>query len=129
MKIEVKLTEEQTKDMKEAFDLFDPDETGTIAVNGIMVSSWFSVVWIGCLSVHIFSRFTNTSITGTQQHEMCCVSVLQVAVRALGLQVEKDEIQKMIPVSGKIDFGDFLRVMTQEMVRVIQLVPGNLQEI
>lgn len=32
--------------MKEAFDLFDPDETGTIDVNGIMVSSFLSIAWM-----------------------------------------------------------------------------------
>lgn len=44
-------------------------------------------------------------------------------MQALGLKAEKEEIQKMIPVAGKIDFGDFLRVMTLKMVSVIQLLP------
>lgn len=52
-----------------------------------------------------------------------CVFVLQVCLRVLGLPAQKDEIQKMLPISGKIDFGVFLRVMKQNMVSVKRLIP------
>lgn len=53
LRIEVRLTEEQTKYMKEAFDLFDPDETGVIDVKGIMVSLFLIIPWIRWSSVYI----------------------------------------------------------------------------
>lgn len=56
-----------------------------------------------------------------QQPEICCVSVPQVAMRALGFEPKKEEIKKMIADidkegSGTIDFTDFLNMMTQKMV-------------
>lgn len=49
------------------------------------------------------------------------VTLLQVAMRALGFEPKKEEIKKMISEvdkdgTGKISFTDFLAVMTQKMV-------------
>eukprot|EP00069_Balaena_mysticetus_P011608 bmy_21369T0 len=68
------LTEEQKQEIREAFDLFDADGTGTI----------------------------------------------DVAMRALGFEPKKEEIKKMISEidkerTGKMNFSDFLTVMTQKM--------------
>uniref|UniRef100_A0A8D1YFS9 Centrin 2 n=4 Tax=Suina TaxID=35497 RepID=A0A8D1YFS9_PIG len=73
------LTEEQKQEIREAFDLFDADGTGTIDVKE-----------------------------------------LKVAMRALGFEPKKEEIKKMISEidkegTGKMNFSDFLTVMTQKM--------------
>ncbi|XP_036743163.2 centrin-2 isoform X2 [Manis pentadactyla] len=73
------LTEEQKQEIREAFDLFDADGTGTIDVKE-----------------------------------------LKVAMRALGFEPKKEEIKKMITEidkegTGKMNFSDFLTVMTQKM--------------
>ena len=52
------------------------------------------------------------------------LSVLQVAMRALGFEPKKEEIKKMIADidkegSGSIDFTDFLNMMTLKMVSVM----------
>lgn len=74
------LTEEQKQEIREAFDLFDADGTGTIDVKE-----------------------------------------LKVATRVVGLEPKKEEIKKMISEidkegTGKMNFSDFLTVMTQKMV-------------
>ncbi|CAI9181328.1 unnamed protein product [Rangifer tarandus platyrhynchus] len=76
------LTEEQKQEIREAFDLFDADGTGTIDVKELKASS--------------------------------------VAMRALGFEPKKEEIKKMISEidkegTGKMNFSDFLTVMTQKM--------------
>eukprot|EP00073_Rattus_norvegicus_P055537 XP_215222.5 PREDICTED: centrin-2 isoform X1 [Rattus norvegicus] len=73
------LTEEQKQEIREAFDLFDADGTGTIDMKE-----------------------------------------LKVAMRALGFEPKKEEIKKMISEidkegTGKMNFSDFLTVMTQKM--------------
>uniref|UniRef100_A0A286X9I3 EF-hand domain-containing protein n=1 Tax=Cavia porcellus TaxID=10141 RepID=A0A286X9I3_CAVPO len=73
------LTEEQKQEIREAFDLFDADGTGTIDVKE-----------------------------------------LKVATRVVGLEPKKEEIKKMISEidkegTGKMNFSDFLTVMTQKM--------------
>lgn len=73
------LTKEQIQEIRQAFDLFDTDATGTIDVKE-----------------------------------------LKVAMRALGFEPKKEEIKKMIcdidkEGTGKMNFNDFLMVMTQKM--------------
>ena len=73
------LSEEQKLEIKEAFDLFDTDRTGSI-----------------------------------DYHE------LKVAMRALGFDVKKPEVTSIMREydrkdSGKIEFVDFLEVMTQKI--------------
>ncbi|XP_020033566.2 centrin-2 [Castor canadensis] len=73
------LTEDQKQEIREAFDLFDADGTGTIDIKE-----------------------------------------LKVAMRALGFEPKKEEIKKMISEidkegTGKMNFSDFLTVMTQKM--------------
>ncbi|XP_032253158.1 centrin-2-like [Phoca vitulina] len=73
------LTKEQKQEIREAFDLFDADGTGTIDVKE-----------------------------------------LKVAMRALGFEPKKEEIKKMISEinkegTGKMNFSDFLTVMTQKL--------------
>lgn len=74
------LTNSQKQEIREAFDLFDTDGSGTIEVKE-----------------------------------------LKVAMRALGFEPTKDQIKKMIQDldrsgSGKIDFSEFLGLMTSNMV-------------
>ncbi|XP_004684041.1 PREDICTED: centrin-1 [Condylura cristata] len=73
------LTEDQKQEVREAFDLFDADGSGTIDVKE-----------------------------------------LRVAMRALGFEPKKEEIKKIISEvdkegKGKVNFNDFLAVMTQKM--------------
>ncbi|KAJ3259789.1 Centrin-1 [Boothiomyces macroporosus] len=73
------LTPDQKQEIREAFDLFDTDGSGTIDVKE-----------------------------------------LKVAMRALGFEPKKEEIKKMMvdvdkSGTGKIDFNEFLELMTQKM--------------
>lgn len=77
--------------------------------------------------MHVQYGLTNTLNTRPQQPEIFCVSVSQVAMRALGFEPKKEEIKKMVADidkegSGTIDFGDFLSMMTVKMVSVVKLV-------
>lgn len=74
------LSEEQLQELREAFDLFDTDGSGSIDVKE-----------------------------------------LKVAMRALGFQVKKEEVRKMIADIDKdgnesIDFDEFVQMMTAKMV-------------
>jgi centrin-3 len=73
------LTEEQKQEIKEAFDLFDTDKSGSI-----------------------------------DYHE------LKVAMRALGFDVRKTEVLKLMKDydrndTGQIEYADFVDIMTQKM--------------
>ena len=76
------LDEEQMEEIREAFNLFDTDASGSIDAKE-----------------------------------------LKAAMRALGFQVKKAEIRKMIAdidkdASGAIEFDEFIEMMTGKMVRV-----------
>ena len=85
------LTEEQKQEIKEAFDLFDADGSGTIDAKELKVhtiiiilhpknsSSCFCVCVCVCVCVY-----------------NCFASFIQVAMRALGFEPKKEEIRKMI---------------------------------
>merc|ERR1712167_40476 len=73
------LTEEQIEEIREAFNLFDADNSGAIDVRE-----------------------------------------LKAAMRALGFEVKKEELKKMISDidndgNGSIEFGEFLEMMTGKM--------------
>lgn len=73
------LTPDQKQEIREAFDLFDSDGSGTIEIKE-----------------------------------------LKVALRALGFEPKKEDMKKMISEmdksgSGKIDFNEFLELMTAKM--------------
>jgi len=75
----VELTEEQKQEIREAFDLFDTDKSGSI-----------------------------------DYHE------LKVAIRALGFDVKKEEVQRIMAEvdhegSGQIEFPEFLSIMTEKI--------------
>jgi len=75
------LTEEQKQEIKEAFDLFDTDKTGSI-----------------------------------DYHE------LKVAMRALGFNVQKQEVVKIMKDydrnnTGKISFADFAEIMGEKVLQ------------
>merc|ERR1711990_200188 len=73
------LSEEQIEEIREAFNLFDADNSGAIDIRE-----------------------------------------LKAAMRALGFEVKKEELKKMISDidndgNGDIDFGEFLEMMTGKM--------------
>merc|ERR1711881_68793 len=73
------LSEEQIEEIREAFNLFDADQSGAIDLRE-----------------------------------------LKSAMRALGFEVKKEELKKMVADidddgSGEIDFGEFLQMMTGKM--------------
>merc|ERR1712167_262793 len=75
------LSEEQIEEIREAFNLFDADNSGAIDVRE-----------------------------------------LKAAMRALGFEVKKEELKKMISDidndgNGSIEFGEFLEMMTARWVR------------
>lgn len=74
------LTADQKQEIREAFDLFDSDGSGTIEVKE-----------------------------------------LKVAMRALGFEPTKQQVKEMLQDidngTGKIDFNEFLEMMTAKMVR------------
>ncbi|KAI4491629.1 hypothetical protein M0804_003021 [Polistes exclamans] len=76
----IELTEDEKADIKEAFDLFDPDGTGKIATKE-----------------------------------------LKVAMRALGFELKKEELKKLVAdydpdCLGKLSFEEFLRIMSVKML-------------
>merc|ERR1711966_169631 len=91
------LTEEQIEEIREAFNLFDADNSGAIDVRE-----------------------------------------LKAAMRALGFEVKKDELKKMISDidndgNGSIEFQEFLEMMTGKMAlrnlrRVAQELGENIDE-
>ncbi|XP_074864301.1 centrin-2 isoform X1 [Carettochelys insculpta] len=94
----LELTEDQKQEIREAFDLFDTDGSGSIDVKELKTWHWFPP--------HQFPRPLDQAV--------------RVAMRALGFEPKKEEIKKMISDidkegTGKISFNDFLVVMTQKM--------------
>ncbi|KAF6253413.1 caltractin [Scenedesmus sp. NREL 46B-D3] len=126
------LTEEQKQEIREAFDLFDTDGSGTIDAKELKVA-------MRCVT------FLQVQLTA----ESCCLSALRqcctgpcysalfdesavyqlvllimfpafCCIRALGFEPKKEEIKKMIADidkdgSGTIDFEEFLQMMTAKM--------------
>ena len=76
------LTEEQKTEIREAFDLFDADGSGTIDVKELKVNLQRS----SCLN-------------------WSSLSLGQVAMRALGFEPKKEEIKKMISDIQKENAG------------------------
>ena len=76
------MTEEQKTEIREAFDLFDADGSGTIDVKELKVSNKTELIW----SIIIWKW-------------------LQVAMRALGFEPKKEEIKKMISDIQKENAG------------------------
>ncbi|XP_058703601.1 centrin-2 isoform X1 [Poecile atricapillus] len=86
----LELPEEQQREIREAFELFDTDGSGSIDVKELKVGASLGL------------------------------EVTEVAMRALGFEPKKEEIKKMISDidkdgTGKISFSDFLAVMSQKM--------------
>ena len=79
------LTEEQKTEIREAFDLFDADGSGTIDVKELKV------------------RAENRSIFAWNS-----ITFIQVAMRALGFEPKKEEIKKMISDIQKENAGNAL---------------------
>ena len=88
------LTEEQKAEIREAFDLFDTDGTGTINIKELKVKVLFpNPLW---------------------------TFYFKVALRALGFEPKKEELKILIQevdadTNGSIDFNDFLKIMSQKM--------------
>ncbi|KAL6085271.1 hypothetical protein STEG23_034724 [Scotinomys teguina] len=107
------LTEEQKQEIREAFDLFDADGTGTIDIKELKASSRHSCFATLCFPVAC-------CLPVTFLLSSCRKSQEKVAMRALGFEPKKEEIKKMISEidkegTGKMNFSDFLTVMTQKM--------------
>lgn len=69
------------------------------------------------------SNTDHTIITFPCMLHSPCLTLHQVAMRALGFEPKKEEIKKMIGEvdkdgTGKISFTDFLAIMTQKMVDI-----------
>ena len=82
------LTEEQKAEIKEAFDLFDADGSGTIDIKELKVS---------------FSQLND--MFNIQQIIIKLFYHQQVAMRALGFEPKKEEIKKMIADIQKENSG------------------------
>jgi Ca2+-binding EF-hand superfamily protein len=108
----VELTEEQKLEIREAFELFDTDGSGTIDAKELKVSCDDASYWIRLMMLPLYP---------------------QVAMRALGFEPKKEEIKKMIADvdrdgSGTINYNEFLTMMTQKMVDMRQkYVKANAQ--
>ena len=95
------LTEEQKQEIREAFDLFDTDGSGTIDAKELKVA-------MRCVEgVLSFVDVMNNWKKSCQY-------------RALGFEPKKEEVKKMIADidkdgSGNIDFEEFLTMMTAKM--------------
>jgi centrin-3 len=110
------LSEEQKQEIKEAFDLFDTDKSGSIDYHELKVRA-----------AQRSDRTTNER-TGrvdrvTHRRLVCClllVFVVEVAMRALGFDVKKAEVLKLMKdydrnETGQVSYADFVDIMTQKI--------------
>ncbi|NXI64637.1 CETN1 protein, partial [Anseranas semipalmata] len=86
------LSDEQRQQLREAFDLFDPDGSGQMDVKDLKARGWENA---------------GRSL---------------ITMRALGYELRKEELRRIISDidkegSGKINFESFLQVMAQKMVQ------------
>lgn len=98
MAFKFELTDEQKLDIREAFDLFDVDGSGTIDIKelGVAIQVWVAL---------------NVALT-VQNNQ------------ALGNEPTREEIKRLVNQqqvadvngSGKIDFQEFLQILTVKMV-------------
>ena len=131
------LTEEQRQEIREAFDLFDTDGSGTAATLQLRFrvavrprrSSGFG--WPYCAPadrclLRPAMRFREFGSKASTIRALALMlgtidaKELKVAMRALGFEPKKEEIKKMISDidkdgSGTIDFNEFLEMMTAKM--------------
>ena len=108
------LTEEQKQEIREAFDLFDTDGSGTIDAKELKVRLASTSVPNSAPPCHIRCVRPRWLLTAPP---LCPP---QVAMRALGFEPKKEEVKKMISDidkdgDGTIDFNEFLDMMTAKM--------------
>jgi centrin-3 len=126
-KVRPDLTEEQKQEIKEAFDLFDTDKSGTIDYHELKVLSWSSRSLCGFV---IFSLLGVRLGLFSFQFKFCFrfrlyfnrihlffVLYCQVAMRALGFDVKKAEVLKLMQEfdrndTGQITYQDFVEIST-----------------
>jgi hypothetical protein len=92
------LTEDQRAEVKEAFELFDSEKSGSIDYHELKVR--------------------------TDGHRRCCAlfsshTRVQVALRALGFPVKKDDVRRLVrdidvEETGHITFEGFVEIMTKK---------------
>ena len=123
------LTEEQKQEIREAFDLFDTDGSGTWP---FCTLAWRPSCCLLLLQVRVIVDMGDVA-SCLLTCAGCVVASgtidakeLKVAMRALGFEPKKEEIKKMISDidkdgSGNIDFQEFLEMMTAKMVRAVHL--------
>lgn len=117
------LTEEQKQEIREAFDLFDTDASGTIDAKELKVRGWRPHRLVcGFRSQRRTASLLRKCWRIRPALARFMLLNLQVAMRALGFEPKKEEIKKMISDidkdgNGTIDFSEFLEMMTAKMVR------------
>lgn len=106
------LTEDQKQELKEAFELFDTENSGKLGYHELKVRC----------RLHVFS-IRGADGAGSRQRvhvlrrrRRCCCDV-QVAMRALGFEVTKEEVRKLMQEydreeTGSISFDDFMEIST-----------------
>ena len=124
------LTEEQKQEIREAFDLFDTDGSGACVLalhwqrrggpgGAVEVGIDIQTALAFCVCA---SAWRHVCVTAPMHAGTIDAKELKVAMRALGFEPKKEEVNKMISDidkdgSGSIDFDEFLDMMTAKMVR------------
>jgi hypothetical protein len=109
------LTSDQRTELREAFDLFDSDKTGRIDLHEL--KAWLCLMYLITPSVLPCSAGAGPA-QELRPHDGVCVCLCahgQVLMRALGFNVKKQEVVKLVHEvdphnNGTIDFDNFLEI-------------------
>ena len=114
------LSAEQQAELKEAFDLFDADNSGQIDVRARSRGPFASMF---CAPMIVDMIADVRAACALWQFKE-----LKAAFKALGFDTPKEEIRKMLADvdtdgSGTIEFPEFLQMMTGTSTRIASLPP------
>ena len=113
------LTSDQLEEIREAFKLFDTDDSGTIDSDGAHASRpQPPFVFRGFLCLRSF--FSRAASLTPLRLFFCSFAELKVAMRAMGFEPKREEVRRMIAESdregsGTISFETFQAVMSGKM--------------
>jgi centrin-3 len=130
------LSEDQKQEIREAFELFDSEKTGFLDYHELKVGPCHTTrVGADCALGDVptvLSRYAAAASCCKRSPDMDKTRVpLQVAMRALGFPVKKEEVRKILSDydregAGKIAFDDFVEVSELPCWSIPVLPEGRL---